>query len=93
MKLPTKYNNLTSRQRQKVRELYVHFQHGRCWFCNEKLADDPPDKIKNAWIDWTLFPKGFLNATVHLQHDHTTGMTEGAVHAMCNAYMWQYEGK
>jgi hypothetical protein len=30
---------------------------------------------------------------VHLQHSHVTGLTEGAVHAFCNAVLWQYEGR
>jgi hypothetical protein len=30
---------------------------------------------------------------IHLQHCHKTNMTEGAVHAYCNAVLWQYEGK
>lgn len=35
--------------------------------------------------------KNFLQHPIHLQHNHTTGMTEGAVHNYCNAVMWQYE--
>lgn len=34
-----------------------------------------------------------LRYPVHLQHNHDTGMTEGAVHARCNAVMWQYLGR
>jgi len=30
---------------------------------------------------------------MHLHHNHETDMTEGAVHAYCNAVLWQYEGK
>lgn len=44
-------------------------------------------------VDWSLFPVGFLNSPIHLQHCHKTDMTEGAVHAMCNAVMWVYEGR
>jgi hypothetical protein len=34
-----------------------------------------------------------LKSPIHLQHDHDTGLTEGAVHAYCNAVLWQYEGR
>jgi hypothetical protein len=40
-----------------------------------------------------LFPPNFLKYPVHLQHNHDTDMTEGAVHARCNAVMWQYHGR
>ena len=30
---------------------------------------------------------------IHLQHNHSTDMTEGAVHAYCNCVLWQYEGR
>jgi hypothetical protein len=40
-----------------------------------------------------LFPKGFLNAPVHLHHSHVTNMTLGAVHGYCNGYLWQYLGE
>ena len=49
------------------------------------------DYITNKYIDWDLFPENFLKAPIHLQHNHNTGMTEGAVHNYCNAVMWQYE--
>ena len=44
-------------------------------------------------INWKLFPPFFLRFPIHLQHNHDTNMTEGAVHAYCNAVMWQYEGR
>ena len=40
-----------------------------------------------------LFPAFFLSHPIHLQHNHETNMTEGAVHARCNAVLWQYEGR
>ncbi len=58
---------------------------------NEKtrtLLEDITDKK----INWKLFPENFLKYPIHLQHNHDTGMTEGAVHNYCNAVMWQYEG-
>ena len=41
----------------------------------------------------STFPQNFLQYPIHLQHNHDTGMTEGAVHNYCNAVMWQYEGR
>ena len=55
----------------------------------QKLLND----IKNKKINWKLFPPNFLKYPIHLQHCHKTGWTEGAVHAYCNAVMWQYEGR
>ena len=40
-----------------------------------------------------LFPKNFFDHPIHLHHDHETGMTIGAVHAQCNAVLWQYHGE
>ena len=92
-KLPVNYNNLHWRERRKVREQYISKQNGKCMYCGCDLNSDPPDEIKRKEIDWKLFPKNFLKYPIHLQHNHDTGMTEGAVHALCNAVMWQYEGK
>ena len=91
--LPVHYSKLNAKTRKSVRDQYVKEQKGRCMFCNEKLTDDPPKPILDAWIDWGLFPTGFLKHPVHLQHNHDTDLTEGAVHSRCNAYMFQYEGR
>lgn len=93
MKLPVDYTQLDWRQRKSVREEYVRQQSGKCWYCNQDLKDTPPNKVTSKRINWSLFPPNFLKYPVHLQHDHGTGMTEGAVHAYCNAVMWQYEGR
>ena len=93
MELPVDYDSLNSAQRRKVRELYVERQKGNCYYCNEPLAVDPPERITELSVDWALFPQYFLKHPVHLQHNHDSGMTEGAVHAYCNAVMWQYEGR
>jgi len=87
------YDDLTSKQKAKLRNEYIEFQKGFCLYCKEPLNVAPPKIITDQFINWRLFPKGFLNAPIHLQHDHETGMTEGAVHAYCNAVMWYYEGK
>lgn len=92
-KLPVDYTKLTAKERKEVRELYAYLQNDVCVYCGGLLFQDPPEAITSKYIDWRLFPKNFLKHPVHLQHNHKTGMTEGAVHAYCNAVMWQYEGR
>lgn len=93
MKLPVNYNNMHFSVRKKVREEYVKVQGGLCQCCDKPL-DGPAceDILKNS-VNKSLFPKGFFNWPVHLHHDHDTGMTIGAVHNYCNAYLWQYKGE
>jgi hypothetical protein len=62
-------------------------------FCNASLDGQPPSEIKNKQINLALFPPGFLKHPIHLQHNHSSDLTEGAVHAYCNAVMWQYHGR
>lgn len=95
MELPVKYSTLDWKKGEKaiVRNMYVELQKGLCYYCNSPLKNNPPEYITNKNINWKLFPKGFLNYPIHLQHNHKTDMTEGAVHAYCNAVLWQYEGK
>jgi len=58
------------------------------------LRYGPPEFLSlEKRIDWDLFPPGFLKNPVHLHHNHDTGMTIGAVHAYCNAVLWQYYGE
>lgn len=90
MKLPVDYTTLTSTQRRLVREEYIRQQGNLCMFCKHTLDQNAPAFITEKRIDWDLFPPNFLRYPVHLQHNHDTGMTEGAVHAYCNAVMWQY---
>ena len=92
-KLPIDYTSLHWTDRKNVREQYIAEQKGKCFYCGYDLSKEPPYEIKNKNIDWNLFPPNFLKYPIHLQHDHYTGMTEGAVHAYCNAVMWQYEGR
>jgi len=92
MKLPARYSKLTQLERRAVREEYVKRQKGLCFYCKEPLKDAPPAKVVRV-IDWSLFPQNFLRYPVHLQHNHDTDKTEGAVHSLCNAIMWQYEGR
>ena len=91
--LPVKYTELKPYQRREVRLQYIKEQNNLCFYCHEPLDKPAPDFITNKHINWRLFPDGFMNAPIHLQHDHTTDLTEGAVHNYCNAVMWQYEGK
>lgn len=86
------YGKLMPRERRALREKYVELQGGKCLFCGELLSSPPPQRITDIGIDWNLFPENFLKYPVHLQHNHLTGMTEGAVHAYCNAVMWQHYG-
>jgi len=92
-KLPTDYTKLEPIERKLVREQYVEEQKGLCFFCGENILKEVPTKIIKKKIDWDLFPPNFLKYPIHLQHNHDTNMTEGAVHAYCNAVMWQYHGK
>ena len=93
MQLPVDYTKLDRQTRRQVREQYIKEQKGLCWYCGELLANSPPAEVTNKSIDLSLFPLKFLKYLVHLQHDHDTGMTEGAVHAYCNVVLWQYHGR
>jgi hypothetical protein len=92
-KLPINYNGLHWTERRIVREQYVKEQKDKCYYCGCDLHKDAPKLIKNKKINWSLFPDNFLKYPIHLQHNHKTGMTEGAVHNYCNAVLWQYEGQ
>lgn len=90
MELPAKYSELSQLQRRGVRMRYVELQDGKCFWCGEPLSGEPAQHIQKKKINWRLFPPNFMRHPVHLQHDRQTDMTEGAVHARCNAVMWQY---
>lgn len=92
-KLPINYTKLNRNERRLVRLQYIEEQKGLCFYCKCSLKNKPPNYITDKKIDWDLFPENFLKCPVHLQHNHNTGMTEGAVHAYCNAVMWQYENR
>lgn len=92
IRIPTDYTKLTFAERKAVRELYVALQDDKCFYCKSDLNKPAPKRITNKKIDWNLFPDNFLKYPIHLQHNHETNMTEGAVHNYCNAVMWQYEG-
>lgn len=87
------YDSLTPKERAILRGEYVKHQNGKCLFCTVALDKPVPRAVALLDIDWKRFPPNFLKYPVHLQHDHKTGLTEGAVHAYCNAVMWQYYGR
>ncbi len=88
------YTKMTWRERKSKRLKYIEYQKGLCCFCKTSLEKETENMIvKNSFINLKLFPKGFFNHPVHLHHCHKTGMTIGAVHNRCNAYLWQYKGE
>lgn len=89
-KLPVLYSKTPAKDRRLIREQYTEEQGGLCYWCKTPLTDEPPKEITDKKIRWELFPPHFLANPVHLQHDHGTDLTEGAVHAYCNAVMWQF---
>ena len=93
IELPANYYRLSQGRRKKVREQYIELQKGNCFFCKNPLKGKVPLAIKEKKINKNLFPEGFFDYPVHLHHDHNTGMTLGAVHAICNAVLWQYLGE
>lgn len=93
LELPAIYGDLSPKERYRARVQYERDQGGLCWHCKSDLNEDPPKTITRNPINWDLFPPGFLEMPIHLQHDHETGETEGAIHAYCNAYIWEYLGR
>ena len=69
--LPVLYSKTSSANRRLIREQYIKEQHGLCYWCNCNLTEQPPKDILDMKINWRLFPTGFLNAPIHLQHNHT----------------------
>lgn len=93
MNLPVNYDQLPFQQRRAVREEYVRVQEGLCAHCGALLPGDPSVETMEKWIDEELFPENFFKHPVRLHHSHETGLTIGAVHARCNAVLWQYHGE
>lgn len=91
--LPVRYDALEWAERREVREQYMEEQGGKCMHCHGPLDEPAPRAVTSKPINWRRFPKNFLKHPVHLQHCHKTGLTEGAVHAYCNAVLWQYHGR
>lgn len=93
MELPVNYDKLTPSERRRVREEYVLQQNNTCYYCKESLSNKASEAVRNKKINYKLFPPMFFRWPVHLHHNHNTGMTIGAVHARCNAVLWQYHGE
>jgi hypothetical protein len=90
---PQHYPSLTPKQRAILRRAYEKEQGGLCHFCKQPLSGPPAKRVANAPISLVIFPKHFFAYPVHLHHNHATGMTIGAVHCRCNAYLFQYHGE
>jgi len=90
---PRRYSKLTPYERIRLRKAYIKDQNGLCYWCGSSLDKPPPETILSKPVNISLYPKGFFNYPIHLQHCHKTDMTEGAVHAYCNAVLWEYEGR
>lgn len=88
-KLPVLYSKADPKQRRLVREQYVEQQGGLCFWCRQPLSGPPSPTVQKFKVNRRLFPPGFFRYPIHLQHCHKTDLTEGAVHAKCNAYMWE----
>jgi len=93
MKLPAKYSELKSYQKREARLQYIEQQDNLCWHCKGNLDEVPPDEILKKRINLSLYHHGFLLSPIHLHHDHDTDLTIGAVHAYCNAVLWEYHGQ
>ncbi len=94
--IPALYSKLRAARRMAVRERYVEVQTGLCYHCTMPLDGQPSLEVLAKKINWNAFPgreAGFLRHPVHLHHDHRTDLTLGAVHAYCNAVLWQHHGK
>ena len=90
---PINYNDIDQMERRAIRAQYVAAQGGLCHYCKASLQDGPRPDVASKPINWKRFPANFLRYPVHLHHNHDTGMTIGAVHARCNAVLWQYHGE
>jgi hypothetical protein len=89
---PKRYSRMNPRQRAILRGEYVEEQKGLCYYCKKPL-DKVPDDISSKPINRRLFPPNFFVWPIHLHHCHKTDLTIGAVHAKCNAILWQYLGE
>lgn len=88
--LPTRYDDLTPEERQRVRDQYAREQGGLCPFCLQPLVADPPPVIQRLPVDAVRWPPAFFKWPQHLHHNHRTGLTIGTYHARCNAVLACY---
>lgn len=92
-KLPIKYSETHWSIRRDVRNEYVRLQKGLCYHCGSDLGGPPSREVRSQPITRELFPPNFFKHPVHLHHDHDADLTIGAVHARCNAVLWEYYGE
>ena len=92
-KLPVKYSELSPGERREVRVAYIKQQNDKCYYCKGVLTLPAKNYVTDKKIHKSLFPKGFFDHPIHLHHNHDTDMTIGAVHAWCNAVLWEHEGE
>lgn len=90
---PRLYRMMSQPERAALRREYIKEQGGRCYYCKAPLTEKPPSKVAKLKIDKRRFPSTFFKFPVHLHHCHVSGFTLGAVHAHCNAVLWQYHGE
>lgn len=93
MKLPIKYRTSHWSVRKRARDQYTLLQGGKCHHCGCLLDGPPSEEVSKLKINHKLFPPSMFNYPVHLHHCHKTDDTIGAVHAVCNAVLWQYHGE
>jgi ribosomal protein L34E len=91
--LPINYTKATPQERRAARLQYAKDQGGKCAHCGSDLEGPPVGRAAKDKINKALFPKSMFDWPVHLHHCHKTGMTIGAIHARCNAWLWQYRGE
>ena len=91
--LPVRYSQLKPGPKRAIREQYIKVQGGRCCYCNGRFDEDPPEGIASKKVTPKLYPKGFFIHPIHLHHSHVTDMTIGAVHAWCNAVLFEHHGE
>lgn len=93
VELPVHYDSTSSWDRKSVLEQYTREQGGNCCHCKKSLRRAPAPAVADLRVDKARFPEGFFKHPIHLHHDHNTGMTIGAVHAHCNAVLFEYHGE
>lgn len=93
MGLPINYEKASRRLRRIARLEYTRLQGGKCHYCGYPLDGDPDRSVLVKDITPRLYPENFFDWPVHLHHCRKTGMSIGAVHAYCNAVLWEYHGE
>ncbi len=91
--LPAMYSKIGTAKRAAVREQYIELQDGLCYHCHAPLDGPCSVEVAQQFVDERRFPPYFFTRPIHLHHDHDTDLTIGAVHAHCNAVLFQYHGE